>query len=85
MIKSFDKLIAAVQEKPKKKIAIVSPEGTTVIKLVKQAIEANLAEFVLVGDAALRRRLREGDDRNVTHTPPACRSERRARPSARNT
>lgn len=50
MIKSFDELIAAVQEKPKKKIAIVSPEGTTVIKLVKQAIEANLAEFVLVGD-----------------------------------
>lgn len=50
MIKSFDELIAAVQEKPKKKIAIVSPEGTTVIKLVKQALEAKLAEFVLVGD-----------------------------------
>lgn len=50
MIGSFDELIAAVKEKPKKKIAIVSPEGTTVIKLVKQAIAANLAEFVLVGD-----------------------------------
>ena len=50
MIKSFDELIAAVQEKPRKKIAIVSPEGATVIKLVKQALEANIAEFVLVGD-----------------------------------
>jgi len=50
MIKSFEELIAAVKEKPKKKIAIVSAEGTTVIKLVKQALEAGLAEFVLVGD-----------------------------------
>ncbi len=50
MINSFDELISAVQEKPKKKIAIVSPEGTTVMKLVKQALEANLAEFILVGD-----------------------------------
>lgn len=50
MIKSFDELISAVQEKPKKKIAIVSPEGTTVMKLVKQALEARLAEFILVGD-----------------------------------
>ena len=50
MIKSFDELIAAVQKMPRKKVAIVSPEGTTVIKLVKQALEANLAEFVLVGD-----------------------------------
>jgi phosphate butyryltransferase len=50
MINSFEELIAAVKEKPKKKIAIVSAEGTTVIKLVKQATEANLAEFVLVGD-----------------------------------
>lgn len=50
MINNFDELIAAVQEKPKKRIAIAAPEGTTVIKLVKQAMEANLAEFVLVGD-----------------------------------
>jgi len=50
MIKSFDELITAVQAKPKKKIAIVAPEGTTVMKLVKQALEANLAEFILVGD-----------------------------------
>jgi len=49
MIQNFDQLIAAVQEKPKKKIAIVSPEGSTVITLVKQALEANLAEFILVG------------------------------------
>ncbi len=50
MIQSFEQLIAAVKEKPKKKIAIVSAEGSTVIKLVKQATEANLADFVLVGD-----------------------------------
>ena len=50
MINSFEELIAAVKEKPKKKIAIASAEGSTVIKLVKQATEANLAEFVLVGD-----------------------------------
>jgi len=50
MLKSFEELIAAVQAKPKKKIAIVSPEGTTTIELVKKALEANLAEFVLVGD-----------------------------------
>ena len=50
MIKSFEELIAAVQAKPRKKIAIVSPEGSTVIQLVKQALEANLAEFILVGD-----------------------------------
>jgi phosphate butyryltransferase len=53
MLKSFDELIAAVQEKPKKKIAIVSPEGSTVMKLVKQALEMKLAEFVLVGDEAV--------------------------------
>ena len=50
MIKSFDELITAVQEKPKKKIVIVSPEGTTVMQLVKLSLEANLAEFILVGD-----------------------------------
>ena len=52
MIGNFKQLIEAVQEKPKKKIAIVSPEGTTVIDLVKQAIEQNIAEFVLVGNAS---------------------------------
>ena len=50
MINSFDELIAAVKKKPKKKIVIVSPEGSTVIKLVKQALEAVLAYFILVGD-----------------------------------
>ena len=50
MIRSFNELIAAVQAMPKKKIAVVSPEGATVIELVKKAIEANLAEFILVGD-----------------------------------
>lgn len=50
MIKSFNELIEAVQAKPKKKIAIASPEGSTVLELVKKALDANLAEFVLVGD-----------------------------------
>jgi phosphate butyryltransferase len=50
MIQNFDQLIAAVREKPRKKIVIASPEGTTVIKLVKQAVEERIAEFVLVGD-----------------------------------
>ena len=50
MIKSFEELIAAVKLKPKKKIAIVSPEGSTVIELVKHALETGLAEFILVGN-----------------------------------
>jgi phosphate butyryltransferase len=51
MIRNFDDLIAAVQEKPKKRIAVVSPEGTTVIELVKKALEQKIAEFTLVGNA----------------------------------
>ena len=50
MIANFKQLIAAVQEKPKKKVAIVSPEGTTVIELIKKAREQNIAEFILVGN-----------------------------------
>ena len=50
MIQNFDELVAAVKKKPKKKIAIVSPEGSTVIKLIKLALEEGLAEFILVGD-----------------------------------
>ena len=50
MIRTFDELIAAVQEKPKKRIAVVSPEGTTVIELVKRALEQGIGEFTLVGD-----------------------------------
>jgi phosphate butyryltransferase len=50
MIRNFDELIAAVQDKPKKKIAVAAAEGTTVIKLVKRALEQKLAEFTLVGD-----------------------------------
>ncbi|MEI6824628.1 MAG: bifunctional enoyl-CoA hydratase/phosphate acetyltransferase [Desulfuromonadales bacterium] len=50
MINSFQQLIEAVQEKPKKKVAIVSPEGKTVINLVKLAMDQNIAEFILVGD-----------------------------------
>jgi phosphate butyryltransferase len=50
MIHNFNQLIEAVQEKPRKKIAIASPDGTTVIKLIKQALEDKIAEFILVGD-----------------------------------
>ena len=50
MIQNFKQLIAAVQERPKKKVAIVSPEGTTVIELIKKAQEENIAEFILVGN-----------------------------------
>ncbi len=50
MIDSFSQLIAAVQNKPKKKVAIVAPEGKTVIDLVKLALKENIAEFILVGD-----------------------------------
>jgi len=67
MLKSFNELIEAVQAKPKKKIAIVSPEGTTTIDLVKKALEANLAEFVLVGDEKKIKALSEeaGFDSNL--------------------
>jgi phosphate butyryltransferase len=51
MIKTFDGLLAAVKEKPARKIAIASPEGSEVIKLVKTAVEQNIAEFILIGDA----------------------------------
>lgn len=50
MIQNFQQLIAAVQERPKKKVAIVSPEGTTVIELIKIAQQENIAEFILVGN-----------------------------------
>jgi len=50
MIKSFEELITEVKKKPKKKIAIVSPEGSTVITLVKLSLEAGLADFILVGN-----------------------------------
>jgi phosphate butyryltransferase len=50
MINSFDELITEVKKKPKKKIAIVSPEGSTVITLVKLSLEAGLADFILVGN-----------------------------------
>lgn len=50
MILDFDQLIAAVKKQPKKKIAVVSPEGTTVIQLVKQAMDKGIAEFILIGN-----------------------------------
>jgi phosphate butyryltransferase len=50
MIKTFEELFIAVQGKPVKKIAVVSPEGSEVVKLIKEALERKIAGFVLVGN-----------------------------------
>ena len=52
MIQNFKQLIEAVQDKPKKTVAIAAPEGSTVMQLVKKALEEKIAEFILVGDQA---------------------------------
>jgi phosphate butyryltransferase len=51
-MKCLDDLLVAVQGRPIKKIAIAVPEESGLIKLVKQATEQRLAEFILVGDEA---------------------------------
>ena len=50
MMKCLDDLLVAVRDRPLKKIAIAVPEEPDLIKLVKQATEQRLAEFILVGD-----------------------------------
>jgi phosphate butyryltransferase len=50
MIRTFEELFVAVQGKPAKKIAVVSPEGTEDVKLLKEALERQIAGFVLVGN-----------------------------------
>jgi phosphate butyryltransferase len=61
---SLNDLLDAVKEKPVKKIALASPEDEGIIKLVKNAMEIKIAEFVLVGDAVKIRELlrKEGVD-----------------------
>ena len=49
MIRTFGELLLAVQGKPAKTIAVVSPEGSEVVKLIKAARAQRLADFVLVG------------------------------------
>ena len=49
-MKCLDDLLEAVQGRAVKKIAIAVPEEPGLIKLVKQATEQRLAEFILVGD-----------------------------------
>lgn len=49
-MKCLDDLLSAVQDRPVKKIAIAAPEEAGLIKLVKQATDLRLAEFILVGD-----------------------------------
>jgi phosphate butyryltransferase len=57
MIMSLNDLLDAVKEKPVKKIALASPEDDGIIKLVKNAMEIRIAEFILVGDAVKIREL----------------------------
>lgn len=65
MILSLNDLYAAVKEKGVRKIALASADDEGIIKLVMNATEIGIAEFILVGDA---RKIRElirtegGDD-----------------------
>jgi len=52
MIECLDELFDSVKEREVKRIAIAVPEEPGIIKLVKQALAYNLAEFILVGDEA---------------------------------
>lgn len=52
MITSLNDLYTAVKEKAVRKIALASPEDEGIIKLVKNATEIGIAEFILAGDAA---------------------------------
>lgn len=52
MIRSFDDLYQAVKEATPRKIALAAPEEEGVIKLVKQTLQAGLAQFILVGHPA---------------------------------
>lgn len=64
MIMSLNDLYDAVKAKGVKKIALASPEDEGIIKLVKNATEIGIAEFILVGNAEQLRELlrKEGLD-----------------------
>jgi phosphate butyryltransferase len=64
VITSLNDLYDAVKEKTVKKIALAAAEDEEIIKLVKNASEIGIAEFILVGDAGTIRELlgKEGVD-----------------------
>jgi phosphate butyryltransferase len=57
VINNFEDLLNKVRGKEAKTIAIAAPEDIETISLVKKAIEAELAQFILVGDEAKTRQL----------------------------
>ena len=61
MIKSLNDLYDAVKKKAVKKIAVATAEDEGIIKLVKNASDIGIAEFILVGDEVkIRELLRKG-------------------------
>jgi len=51
MIKNFEELQQVVQERPKKRVAVVAAEDPMIIKAVGKARSLGLADFVLLGEA----------------------------------
>jgi phosphate butyryltransferase len=50
MIRNFADLLTSVKEQEPRTIAVVSPEGGEIIKLISRALEDRIAEFILLGD-----------------------------------
>ncbi len=51
-IKNFEHLIELAKEKQAKKIAVVAADDAEVLEVIERAENINLAEFILIGDAA---------------------------------
>lgn len=51
-IKSFNHLIELAKEKHAKKIVVVAADDAEVLEVIERAESINLAEFILIGDAA---------------------------------
>jgi len=51
-IKNFEHLIELAKEKQAKKIAVVAADDAEVLEVIERAEGMNLAEFILIGDAA---------------------------------
>lgn len=52
MIRTFNEILAAVQDLEKKKVVVASAEDDAVLEAVKGCSEKKLADFILVGDQA---------------------------------
>lgn len=50
LLKSFDDILAAVQNKPPKRVAVAAAQDDAVLEAVQGAQAQKLAEFILVGD-----------------------------------